>query len=201
MVDTSSSSVYFDPDVPKNTATHTPMGTPGTPDFFLSLLEYIRTSASSFPLDPVIFQSVILCVMVGNKHLLLRTREEDIPIVQNLAALVSDPVSRAVHRGVNFSDPGSSYSGIGFPRLFPSLAYGMSSSCLPDFHQSTRLHNPQTQDSIFVGYCATIFRPINILFISSRSSSADEPTGLPFQGARETSTLSSHLRRSRSRGQ
>ncbi|KAH9978727.1 hypothetical protein BGW80DRAFT_1133180, partial [Lactifluus volemus] len=66
-----------------------PMGTPGTPDFFLSLLEYIRTSASSFPLDPVIFQSVILCVMAGNKHLLLRTREEDIPIVQNLAALVS----------------------------------------------------------------------------------------------------------------
>jgi hypothetical protein len=99
MADTSSSSVYYDPDVPKNTALR--LGIPGTPDFFTSLLEYIRTIASDFPLsplDPVIFQSIILCVMAGNKHLLLRTREEDVVIVQNLAALVSGPagLSRAV---------------------------------------------------------------------------------------------------------
>jgi hypothetical protein len=91
MADTSSSSVYYDPDVPKNATPR--LGIPGMPDFFASLLEYIRTIVSGFPLDPVIFQSVILCVMAGNKHLLLRTREEDIAIVQNLAALVSGPIS------------------------------------------------------------------------------------------------------------
>ena len=87
MVDTSSSSFYYDPDVPKNPASH--LATPGTPDFFSSLLEYIRTNAPGFPLDPVIFQSIILGIMAGNKHLLLRTREDDIVVVQNLAALVS----------------------------------------------------------------------------------------------------------------
>jgi hypothetical protein len=197
MVDTSSSSVYHDPDAPKITAPR--LGVPGTPSFFASLLKYISTTASDFPLDPVIFQSVILCVMVGNKHLLLRTREEDIYLVQNLAALVSglssiSPASSA--RCVTSSGP---LFRPRFTPLSPSLlAYDMGSSCIPDFLRHTRLHNPQTQDSITVGYLAANFRFVNLLFTPSRSS--DGSTGLPLQDALETLTPPSHLRRSQPRG-
>ena len=65
------------------------LGVPGTPDFFASVLRFIRTTAPGIPLDPVIFQSVLLSVMAGNKHVLLRAKEEDITTVQSLAALVS----------------------------------------------------------------------------------------------------------------
>ncbi len=81
------SSAHHVPDLPQSTAPR--LGVPGTPEFFASVLGFIRTTAPGFPLDPVIFQSIILSVMAGNKHVLLRTREEDIAIVQNLAALVS----------------------------------------------------------------------------------------------------------------
>lgn len=84
------SPVHDDPDLPQNVAPR--LGIPGKPDFFASVLRFIRTSAPGFPLDPVIFQSIILSVMAGNKHVLLRAKDEDISIVQNLAALVSNAI-------------------------------------------------------------------------------------------------------------
>lgn len=96
------SSAHHVPDLPQSTAPR--LGAPGTPEFFASVLGFIRATAPGFPLDPVIFQSIILSVMAGNKHVLLRTREEDIAIVQNLAALVSISTwvssARAVHKRV-----------------------------------------------------------------------------------------------------
>ncbi|THH12468.1 hypothetical protein EW146_g7666 [Bondarzewia mesenterica] len=61
---------------------------PGTPQFFPALLEHIRTTAPSLPLDPVILQSLLLCLMSGNRNLILRTRDEDITVVQNLTTLL-----------------------------------------------------------------------------------------------------------------
>ncbi|KAH9998508.1 hypothetical protein BJV74DRAFT_824886 [Russula compacta] len=80
------SSLYNDPDLPPNTAPR--LGLPGTPDFFPSVLRFIRAAIPTLPLDPVIFQSIILSVIAGNKHVLLRTRDEDITTVQNLAAII-----------------------------------------------------------------------------------------------------------------
>lgn len=55
-----------------------------------SLLSYIRNSSSgTLPLDPVIFQAVLLCILAGEKHLLLHTPEEDVGLVVRLAAWVS----------------------------------------------------------------------------------------------------------------
>lgn len=88
MADTSP--VYHHSDLPQSQNIVPRLGTPGTPDFFASLLEYIRVTAPDVPLDPVIFQAIVLCVMAGNKHILLRPREEDVAIVQNLAVLVSN---------------------------------------------------------------------------------------------------------------
>lgn len=87
MADTSS--VYYRSDLPQGQNIAPRLGTPGTPDFFASILEFVRATAPDVPLDPVIFQAIVLCVMAGNKHVLLRPREEDIAVVQNLAALVS----------------------------------------------------------------------------------------------------------------
>lgn len=82
------SSLYDDPDLPPNTPPR--LGLPGTPDFFASVLRFIRTAIPALPLDPVIFKSIILSVIAGNKHVLLRTRHEDITTVQNSAAIVSN---------------------------------------------------------------------------------------------------------------
>ena len=84
------SPVHDDPDLPHNIVPQ--LGIPGKPDFFASVLRFIRTSAPGFPLDPVIFQSIVLAVMAGNKHVLLRAKDEDISIVQSLATLVSSPI-------------------------------------------------------------------------------------------------------------
>jgi hypothetical protein len=81
-------SAHDHPDLPQSTVPR--FGTPGTPDFFASVLRFVRTTAPGVPLDPVIFQSIVLSIMAGNKHVLLRTKEEDIAIVQNLAVLVSN---------------------------------------------------------------------------------------------------------------
>lgn len=80
--------VCDDPDLPQNIAPQ--LGIPGMPEFFSSVLRFIRTSAPGFPLDPVIFQSIMISVMAGNRHVLLRAKDEDISIVQSLAALVSN---------------------------------------------------------------------------------------------------------------
>lgn len=103
MADTSS--VYHHSDLPQNRNIVPRLGTPGTPDFFASLLEFIRATAPDVPLDPVIFQAIVLCVMAGNKHVMLRPREEDITVVQNLAALVSNFVF------VSTTRPAASWSG------------------------------------------------------------------------------------------
>jgi hypothetical protein len=84
------SPAHDDPDLPQNVAPQ--LGVPGKPDFFASVMRFIRTSSPGFPLDPVIFQSIILSVMAGNKHVLLRAKDEDIAMVQSLAALVSNAI-------------------------------------------------------------------------------------------------------------
>jgi hypothetical protein len=83
--------IHDDPDLPQNIEPR--FGIPGNPDFFASVLRFIRTSAPGFPLDPVILQSIMLSVMGGNKHVLLRAKDEDISIVQSLAALVSNAIT------------------------------------------------------------------------------------------------------------
>ena len=81
------SPTHHDPDSPQNNAPQ--LGVPGMPDFFASIMRFIRATAPAVPFDPVIFQSIMLSVMAGNKHVILRAKDEDIAIVQNLAALVS----------------------------------------------------------------------------------------------------------------
>ena len=63
----------------------------GTPAFFPALVIYIRSlsNSPSLPLDQVIVKSILLCLIAGDKHLILRTPEEDIGLVVKLVAWVS----------------------------------------------------------------------------------------------------------------
>jgi hypothetical protein len=63
---------------------------PGTPTFYPTLLAHVRELAlPSMPLDSVVFQSILLCLIAGEKHLLLRAPEQDVRLVVKLAFLVS----------------------------------------------------------------------------------------------------------------
>lgn len=61
-----------------------------TDGFYPVLLSNVHSAAPDLPLDPVIFRSLLLCILAsGDKNLLLRSSEEDISLVQNITALVS----------------------------------------------------------------------------------------------------------------
>lgn len=62
----------------------------GTQAFLPALLARIRDefAPSAVPLDNVIFQSILLCLVAGDKHLILRTPEEDIALAVKLVVWV-----------------------------------------------------------------------------------------------------------------
>ncbi|KAJ3761947.1 hypothetical protein EV360DRAFT_36677 [Lentinula raphanica] len=62
-----------------------PLARLGTPSFVPLLLTYVRNASGGLPIDPVILQSILLCLIAGNKHLILRTVEDDIGLVVKLA--------------------------------------------------------------------------------------------------------------------
>ncbi|KAF9467427.1 hypothetical protein BDZ94DRAFT_1249342 [Collybia nuda] len=58
----------------------------GTPSFFPAILSYVRScTPGSSPLDHVIFQAILLCLISGNKHLILHTPDEDVGLVARLS--------------------------------------------------------------------------------------------------------------------
>lgn len=63
---------------------------PAADGFYTMLLSSVHSAAPDLPLDPVVFRSLLLCVLApGVKNLLLRSYDEDISLVQNVTALVS----------------------------------------------------------------------------------------------------------------
>ena len=73
---------------------------PGTSAYFPSCVARVRDAHPDFPLELVILQSILLCLVAGGadvpvdghsgrKNLVLRTKDEDVGIVQNLAFWVS----------------------------------------------------------------------------------------------------------------
>ncbi|KAJ7693305.1 hypothetical protein B0H17DRAFT_1059662 [Mycena rosella] len=66
---------------------------PGTPTFFPALLAHVRDPAQpSLPLDSIVFQSILLCLIAGEKHLLLRASEQDVRLVVKLAFMTLSSV-------------------------------------------------------------------------------------------------------------
>ena len=80
---------------------------PGTSDYLPGLLSRARAAHPDLPLDPVILQSLLICLIAqprpsgsvkmernhGSRsglHLILRTKEEDVGLVVNIVVLVSN---------------------------------------------------------------------------------------------------------------
>lgn len=62
----------------------------GSPAFIPTILSYLRNSSSGIlPLDPVIFQNILVSIIAGDKHLILHTPEEDVALVVKLVVWVS----------------------------------------------------------------------------------------------------------------
>ena len=93
---------------------------PGSVSFLPSLLAHIRIAAPGLPLEPIIVQVLLLCIVSRDRNLILRTREEDIGLVSRLAVIVG--VTAAC-------EPASQLT-----RLLVT-------------HVCLRLHHPQTQMS------------------------------------------------------
>lgn len=144
MADTSS--VYYRSDLPQGLNIAPRLGTPGAPDFFASILEFVRVTAPDVPLDPVIFQAIVLCVLAGNKHVLLRPREEDITVVQNLAALVSNSIFVSITPTLHKLAWASLTFGDFLPFSSPASLplHEVYSLSLPDIFRHIWLCNPQT---------------------------------------------------------
>lgn len=71
---------------------HPLISSAGTPSFFPAVLSHIRNaSPNPLPLDPVILQSILLCIIAGDKHLILQTSPEDIGLVVKITVWVSVP--------------------------------------------------------------------------------------------------------------
>lgn len=70
-------------------ATIPDLPSPGSISLLPSLLAHIRAVAPGLPFEPIIIQVLLLCIVSGDRNLILRTREEDIGLVSRLAAIVS----------------------------------------------------------------------------------------------------------------
>lgn len=65
------------------------MAAPGTADYFPALVSRIRTIAPNLPLEPVVLESVLLCLAAGSKNLILRTEDDDVGFVAKSVTSVS----------------------------------------------------------------------------------------------------------------
>ncbi|KAF8840700.1 hypothetical protein BDN67DRAFT_607442 [Paxillus ammoniavirescens] len=65
---------------------------PGTQFFLASLLGHVRAAAPGLPMEPVIIQVLLLCIISGDRNLILRTRDEDVGLVTKLTSLALNAV-------------------------------------------------------------------------------------------------------------
>ncbi|KAI4523469.1 hypothetical protein K525DRAFT_236804 [Schizophyllum commune Loenen D] len=72
----------------------------GDPTFAPALFSLVRDAAPlNAPVDPVIIQAILLCLICGNKHLILRTAPEDVAIAAKAAvATLSAIFGLTTHR-------------------------------------------------------------------------------------------------------
>ncbi|KAJ6498982.1 hypothetical protein C8R45DRAFT_980564 [Mycena sanguinolenta] len=84
---------------------------PGSPTFFPALLAHVRELAPpSLPVDPVVFQSILLCLVSGEKHLLLRSAAKDVRLVVKLAFLTLSSIFGFTTHKLKVRPPSSSPS-------------------------------------------------------------------------------------------
>ncbi|KAF9268829.1 hypothetical protein L218DRAFT_984162 [Marasmius fiardii PR-910] len=124
----------------------------GTPIFLRTIVSYIQSALPSLPLDPVIFQSIFLCLVAGDKQLILRTSEDDISLVMKIAVKILSLVfGLAAHRiRIRSKEP--------TPTASTSPNSFLRSLFLPIFHSNSNIgsngsiYNSQDDSSTVTGH-------------------------------------------------
>lgn len=63
---------------------------PGSESFLTEILNQIHTEAPNLPIDAAVIEALLVSVVAGDKHLILRTAEEDIAALARLTTSVSN---------------------------------------------------------------------------------------------------------------
>ncbi|KAL0581902.1 hypothetical protein V5O48_000132 [Marasmius crinis-equi] len=126
----------------------------GTPNFLRAIVSYIHTVVPSFPVDPVILQSILLCLLAGGKHLILRTSEDDISLVMKIAVktlttLFGVPTHKLRIRSKEPGHPGS-ISSVS-PYSFLRSLFLPPSTSIPAVGSSGSIYNSQDDSSTITG--------------------------------------------------
>ena len=88
----------------------------GTGNILTATGVYQTALSCGIPVDPVILQTVLLCLVAGQKHLILRTTEDDIGLAAKLVVLVSERLNFLSHPTA--PPPAVSYRRLGAEILF-----------------------------------------------------------------------------------
>ncbi|KAG0700834.1 hypothetical protein DFH29DRAFT_807025 [Suillus ampliporus] len=173
---------------------------PGSSLFLPSLLAHIRAAAPGLPLEPIIIQVLLLCIVSGDRNLILRTREEDIGLVSRLATISLTSVFGYITHKLRCHADAKSQSSAKFLRslFLPPPAATATDGSLSSPHNHYRHHRSSTtvrsRKSSFprsMSFPSDITRPIQR---TSQLTSDDLTAGAdggPFTETRSTPTRQS----------
>ncbi|KAG1870243.1 hypothetical protein DFJ58DRAFT_765268 [Suillus subalutaceus] len=164
---------------------------PGSTLFLPSLLAHIRTAAPGLPIEPVIIQVLLLCIVSGNRNLILRTREEDISLVSRLTTISLTSVFGCITHRLRCHADAKSHTPAKFLRsLFippPAVTATDGSLSPPHRHHrsSTTVHSRKSSFPMSMSDVARSIQHTSQLTSDDLTASAD---GGPFTETRSMST-------------
>nr|GAT58541.1 predicted protein [Mycena chlorophos] len=162
---------------------------PGTPSFFSALLAHVRATPS-VPVDPVVLQSLLLCLIAGEKHLVLRTPDRDLRLVAKLAFLtLSSIFGLPTHKlKVRPAAPANTSSAPFLRSLFLPWSSPIDPQDEPSAHKST--HKRARTNSSWTRSTGTTPRPRRRSASSSNEPVATSTTSNPFDSTSHEALLS-----------
>ncbi|KAG2342847.1 hypothetical protein BDR05DRAFT_1025065 [Suillus weaverae] len=168
---------------------------PGSTSFLPSLLAHIRAVAPGLPLEPIIIQVLLLCIVSGDKNLILRTREEDIGLVSRLTTISLTSIFGYITHKLRCHADAKSQTPAKFLRslfISPPLAVTATDGSLSPSHRhhrsSTTVHSRKSSFPMSISFPSDVARSIqhtSQLASDDLTASAD---GGPFTETRSMST-------------
>ncbi|KIY53088.1 hypothetical protein FISHEDRAFT_55440 [Fistulina hepatica ATCC 64428] len=92
----------------------------GDVNFYSALLAFVRESLPDTVVDPLVFQSILLCLIAGEHHLILQAKPEEIGCVVKLALIILTSVFgfRAQKLKIRSNDRSSRFAATSDPEYF-----------------------------------------------------------------------------------
>ncbi|KAG2074717.1 hypothetical protein BDR04DRAFT_1092944 [Suillus decipiens] len=169
---------------------------PGSTLFLPSLLAQIRTAAPGLPFEPIIIQVLLLCIVSGDRNLILRTREEDIGLVSRLTTISLTSIFGYIthklkcHVDVKSQTPARFLRSLFIPPPTVTTADGSISPTHRHHRSSTTVHSRKSSFPKPTSFPCDVTRSIQhtsqLVFDDLTASADGEPST-------ETRSMSTHL--------